>query len=299
MNRIKFCFTDGAIFCQKTVFMLLKDICECVLVDDNPDILVYSVYGNMHKHFSCKKIQVIGENCFPNFNECDYAISPHYIQFENRHCRIPFYVFNKEYQLLIDENELNIQYAEKRDFCSAVVSNQSLANPIRYEFLSKLHQQKKIMSVGSCFNTTNAKLLSRQQFAENSDSFFTNPAKIQFISKFKFNVAFENSSVNGYCTEKITDAFIARTIPIYWGDKQITNEFYEGSFINVNDFKTIDDAIDYIIEIDNDDIKYLKMLSCKKLKNTSYLKTLQAFLVNAINGEVFEHEYGNIKIQNC
>ena len=44
--------------------------------------------------------------------------------------------------------------------------------------------------------------------------------KLKIISNHKFNIAFENSSYPGYVTEKITDAFIANTIPIYWGDKK-------------------------------------------------------------------------------
>jgi len=52
--------------------------------------------------YSCKKVLVIAENSFPDFNECDYAISPHYLNLDDRHCRIPFYVFNKEYQLIIE-----------------------------------------------------------------------------------------------------------------------------------------------------------------------------------------------------
>ncbi len=44
--------------------------------------------------------------------------------------------------------------------------------------------------------------------------------KIKIFSNHNFNIAFENSSYPGYVTEKITDAFIANTIPIYWGDKK-------------------------------------------------------------------------------
>ena len=32
--------------------------------------------------------------------------------------------------------------------------------------------------------------------------------------------------IHGYCTEKIMDAFKTKTIPIYYGDKNIESEFY-------------------------------------------------------------------------
>ena len=40
--------------------------------------------------------------------------------------------------------------------------------------------------------------------------------KFAFQQKHKFSIAFENTSYCGYCTEKIVEAFVAGTIPIYW-----------------------------------------------------------------------------------
>ena len=69
--------------------------------------------------------------------------------------------------------------------------------------------------------------------------------------------------IHGYCTEKIIDAFKTRTIPIYYGDKNIEEEFKKTSFINCNNKKDIDKVIDKIKEIDNNDDLYLKMINEK------------------------------------
>ena len=96
-EKLKIAFSDGGHFCKNLVAKLFVDEYEFIYDQPNPDVLVYSLYGNEHRQFRCKKICVIGENSFPDFNECDYAVSPHYIEFD-RHLRVPFYAFNKEYE---------------------------------------------------------------------------------------------------------------------------------------------------------------------------------------------------------
>ena len=87
------------------------------------------------------------------------------------------------------------------------------------------------------------------------------------MNNFKFTIAFENSSNEGYVTEKISDAFCAGTIPIYWGDPLAVEEFNPEAFIFVNNFKSLDDAVQKVIEIDNNDELYLKMLNAPKVLN--------------------------------
>ena len=60
--------------------------------------------------------------------------------------------------------------------------------------------------------------------------------KIGFQSRYKFSIAFKNFECPGYSTEKILDAFAARTIPIYWGNKRIVEDFNSEAFINAYDF---------------------------------------------------------------
>jgi hypothetical protein len=83
--------------------------------------------------------------------------------------------------------------------------------------------------------------------------------KREFQKDYKFSIAFENSRKEGYVTEKIIDAWAAGTIPIYWGNTQIANEFNPKAFINVFDFDSIDDCIKYVKKVDNDDELYLSM----------------------------------------
>ena len=42
--------------------------------------------------------------------------------------------------------------------------------------------------------------------------------KLEYLKNFRFNICPENVDAPGYCTEKLFDAFLAGTIPIYHGD---------------------------------------------------------------------------------
>ena len=81
--------------------------------------------------------------------------------------------------------------------------------------------------------------------------------KLEFLRKHKFNIAFENSSYLGYLTEKITDAFVANTIPIYWGDIKVSQYFNEKRFIRIDSYSSNQSLLTDIKRIMiNDDLAY-------------------------------------------
>ena len=64
-----------------------------------------------------------------------------------------------------------------------------------------------------------------------------------------FGVAIENTSHNGYFTEKILDCFLMKTIPVYWGCSSIMNFFKKDGIIS---FDNIDDLITQVNRLDED-----------------------------------------------
>jgi hypothetical protein len=50
------------------------------------------------------------------------------------------------------------------------------------------------------------------------------------------------------------------SLPVYWGNPNIETDFNPGSFINVHDYKSFDEAIEEIIRVDKDDKAYGKYL---------------------------------------
>ncbi len=65
--------------------------------------------------------------------------------------------------------------------------------------------------------------------------------KIKTLSKYKFNFCFENVRFPGYVTEKIFDALIAGTVPVYYGAPDICKFVPKECFIDASSFDSIED----------------------------------------------------------
>lgn len=70
------------------------------------------------------------------------------------------------------------------------------------------------------------------------------------LREYKFVLALENAVFPGYITEKIFDAFFARTIPVYRGAPDIATYIPHDTFINLAEFKNIEEAILYMEHMD-------------------------------------------------
>ena len=72
--------------------------------------------------------------------------------------------------------------------------------------------------------------------------------KIQFIAGYKFNLALENSRLQGYVTEKILEPLAASTVPLYWGAPDVCKDFNSDAFINIADYNSLADFLSAIVE---------------------------------------------------
>jgi len=79
--------------------------------------------------------------------------------------------------------------------------------------------------------------------------------------KYKFSIAMENSNGSGYISEKIVQAFLSGTIPIYYGDYMIDEYINPKAFILIRDESEIKYKIEYIKKIDNDEKLFKKILN--------------------------------------
>ena len=107
----------------------------------------------------------------------------------------------------------------------------------------------------------------------------------EIIKNYKFNYCVENTSNKYYITEKIVNAFLGNSIPIYWGG-EANLIFNEGSFINLNN-KSDEEIVEIIKEIDTDKNKYKQMFETPLLKDPQFFEkqrnNIEQFLVTNIN----------------
>lgn len=235
MIKIKFVdFWPDFVQTDNFFINLLRERWE-VELSDTPDFVICSLFGNKHTQYNCVKILFLGENQRPNFSLYDYAFGYDFIH-DDRYMRLPLYNIYGSMDKLLTKPTFQEILLQERKFCGFVYSNHSAWE--RLQFFDKLNEYKKVDAGGSCRNNIGRIL--------NSDE------KIDWCRHYKFYIAFENGCYPGYTTEKLYQAMEANTIPIYWGNPLISRDFNTQSFINVHDFINYDDAIRYIIKVDND-----------------------------------------------
>lgn len=244
MLKVKFVdFPDTCI--RDFTMEILKEEFGEVQESDSPEFLFYSVFGHEHLKYDCVRIFWTGENFQPDFNICDYAIGFSHIEFEDRYKRIPLYYFYlPDYQKARNKHNISEdEIRKKTKFCNFIYSNDK-ASKEREEFFDLLSKYKIVDSGGKYRNNIGGPVKDKYEFQKD----------------YKFSIAFENSSTSGYTTEKILQAFSAGTIPIYWGNPNVGNDFNEEAFINCHNYNSFEEVIELIKKIDNDDELFKKYL---------------------------------------
>ena len=222
---------------------ILKKYFYIVNDQQNPDVLFHSIFNRMSNtpKYKCKKILILAENWRPSKFGSDYSIS--FDPKTETNFRLPLW---QMYWLLKPElkdklfNRINYESFDR--FCSFTVSNPG--NFMRNGMFQQLSQYKFVHSYGRYLtNDVGLQVASKGRYWRDAkDTFFLK-------NKHKFSIAYENSPYPGYTTEKLMDSFLAGSIPIYWGDPKVKEDWNQEAFIDVNYFGNI---IEVIKKMDSD-----------------------------------------------
>ena len=109
---------------------------------------------------------------------------------------------------------------------------------------------------------------ARKKFSEHYKGNIIGRCKLSTLSRYKYSIACENSSIKNYFTEKISDCFLTWTKPLYWGCPNISDYFPEESYTWIN-AENREEAAEQIKEaikqpIDYDAIKEARHLVLNK-----------------------------------
>ena len=215
---------------------------EIFLTPLNPEYLIYNVFGCDHiKNIYKKAIKIAyyTENKIPDFSMADYAVAQVNINYLDRYLKIPYIIgwYNIINNSFIEKKRESLlkNLPKKKKFCAAVISNYNNYSRFRLDFINQLNKYKKV-DMGGKYKNNVGKIKD----------------KILFLSSYKFSIAMENSEADGYFSEKIIDAFLAGTIPIYYGNYMIDEYINPNSYILIRGKNDIKEKIEYIKKIDND-----------------------------------------------
>lgn len=254
-----------------------------VLDQRNPDVLFHSIFNRMSDtpNYKCKKILILAENWRPSQFGAELSISfdPH----TNTNYRLPLWQI---YMLLWPE--LKGRMFDRLDagtftrFCSFTVSNPS--NFQRNGFFQQMSAAfpGQVKSYGKV-HMNDTSLMKVTQGAYWRD------AKREFFieNRHKYSIAFENSSYPYYTTEKLMDAFLAGSLPLYWGDPKVGQDFNPASFINVGKLGN-EESIELVRKMEKNEQMFLDMYHQpiftpdQKDKLEENLESFEAWLINKV-----------------
>ena len=269
MKKIKIDFSDFWGGFDKTnnyFYNLLKEEFD-VEISNTPDYLFFSVFGNSHQNYKCKKIFYTGENIAPPLGYCDWSFSFDYLD-DSRNYRLPHYLLYDGYYELVRPKIIEDSMVNRK-FCNFVASNGNCQE--RNQFVQQLSKYKKVDSGGRWMNNIGYAVTDKRKFQ----------------SEYKFSVAFENNAYRpqhpGYTTEKVMEPMTVNSIPLYWGNPLIYKEFNTKSFVNFYDHGYFEQMIEYIIELDNNSDKYLEKLRTpwfidNIIPNNNKIENIKSFL---------------------
>ncbi len=226
----------------------LEDKFDFVETKESPDfVFVHAADRQILRH-SGIRIFITGENVIPDFNIVDYAVGFSDIAYGDRYIRWPLYRWPCTLAEFEGKRRLSLQVsppcARTRN-CACVVSNVSNRQGPFVEMVDAMESYKGVTYGGKWKNNIGGRVKDKEAL----------------LREHKFSIAFENAAYAGYTTEKITDAFMAGTIPIYWGDPDIIKHFNSKAFIAVNSSDTVDTVMARIQAIDRSQELYESMLS--------------------------------------
>lgn len=235
-------------------------------------VIIYSVFGNTAKMLPKNKdkdhVHVVwsGEPFIKDECEC-YDL--HLVMRETgeredtRFVFVPFMIIQaafydcKYIQQLQQQRKLE---AIPLNFACQVTSNNNHDSHVRNTFFKRLqdrvtreHGDRLIHSMGR--NNNNVGFLAPENDPETGKGIY-----FSLLSQFKFMLCFENSSDPYYLTEKIMNAWLGGTVPVYWGCSKALEWLNPKSFLYLkttpgNVFPTekdMDDLIGEILTIDAD-----------------------------------------------
>ena len=267
MEKKKFAFIDlGPRFHPDTYFLCryLRELCDLEVTDvEHADYVVFSDNGSSHWQVPdrCIKIYYTTEDLAPDFNACDYALTFEWMQYGDRHSRLPLYYWYPDICELMERKHLqpfSEVKAQKQQFCSITVSNGN-RHPMFVNLFDTLSSFRQVDSGGRWRNNVGGPIAS----------------KLDFDRSHKFSIVCENTAHSGYTTEKLVEAFAAGCIPIYWGDPDVAKVFNPKAMINVSDFPTLAALSDYVRKVDADDALWQQMIAEPALLDTRYGKEQQ------------------------
>lgn len=291
---LRICFTNfwaGAFSAANHAFFLPYAFGEAfgeIEMTDDPaaaDVVVSSLFGNQPAP-AAKTIQYIGENVRPDFLRHRFALSFDYDTYGGRNFRLPLWWWRLDWpgfkerwwqraarahgglahgheELIPIDALCRPRPAPEPRPASFGVLVAGNPEPLRVNMFMALQGAGAMTGYGQMFGNP----LQRSKF--------------EVLSQFRFCLCPENSIYPGYHTEKVVDGWYGGGVPLYNGDRRLSQDFNRAAIINYQDFLDMDRFVDHVRYLETDRDAYEAIRSQPLISQRPSLQPLIAFLRNA------------------
>jgi len=223
---------------------------ELVADQARPELVVFSVFPDKTMPTPPDRgvptLFITGENVVPDMARCDFAISFQRDIADPRHLRIPNWV--QRFNALGVPPATLLASRRPRGpvpagFC-AYLHNHRVA--LREEFVRALSRHARVDCAGASMN--------------NMPAIGAHPdAKMAFLRERRFCIAFENAVAPGYTTEKLPEALLAGSVPIYFGDPLVGLDFNSEAFLDLSRHGSLERLANAVMALDSDPVAWQRM----------------------------------------
>lgn len=230
------------------------------------------------------RVFMTGENVEPPMEHCEFAISFSVLADRPNHLRLPLWVYEnrgsgyRPESLVKDpDTDWELVAKGKTQFCNFVYLHPV---PFRERIFEAVSAYKRVDAAGQCLNNMNGWMVP------------TTPTrlagKVEFFRRYKFTLAIENSIWPGYETEKLVDPVYAGSIPIYAGNPMARARFDAGAYIDLANFSSLREMVEFVREVDNDRNLYLRMLAAPFFRGNQMPEGVRDGTVLAFFDRIFQ-----------
>lgn len=269
--------------------------------DVKPDLHIFGPFSSQWRTYpgGVAKVHFTGENTQP-IEEAQLNIGFNRVDSNDAsYLRIPLWMFSIDWfsaNLAEIRNPLPVPIdscvkaitRDRTKFCAFIVTNPS--NQLRNQMFHALNAYKPVDSAGRLFNNVGDAIFAGLGGGGGELK------KHEFLKNYKFCIVFENSSSEGYATEKLLHAKAAGCVPIYWGDPSITKDFDPTGFIDVTGCKTVEEMVQMVKDVDESPAKWQQMakvpaLSTEKVDTvrSTFSEMVKRFLQISGNQDLVSH----------
>lgn len=241
---------------------ILRTVTDVEVTPNNPDLVIYEVFGNPNNvisKYKCKVAFFASEKVLVGTDPlkkvvvedypCDFSIS--YDEESKTNIQCPLWVTYLDYKNTEDPYYYKVttekrKFYNKNKYCNFIFGNPAVGYSPRTDFFKFLSEKRFVHSAG--------------RFANNIGHSIGNTKedKLNYIKDFLFTIAFENAYDDVYMTEKLLHPLLSTSIPIYWGGKDALKYFDSNTFINAHN-KTFEEVENEMNEILEDKDHIIKM----------------------------------------